>query len=111
MTIAIRPGTFNTLIKHRTATESRDAVGGVVETWATARTIWGSLVPMTGRERLRAMQVDARLSHKAEFHYEDAKTMEAADQILVGTREFTIGPPMNVEEANVLVQVMCSEDV
>jgi SPP1 family predicted phage head-tail adaptor len=48
---------------------SRDADGGINESWTTDETFWASVVPVTGRERLAADQLSAETTHRVERRY------------------------------------------
>jgi SPP1 family predicted phage head-tail adaptor len=49
--------------------ESRDAIGGAVESWAEVVTVRGSLEPLSGRELIAAAQVHAEVTARARFRY------------------------------------------
>lgn len=55
-------GKFDQRITLQTATLSRDAVGGPVETWADTVTVWASIRPLSGKQIAQAQQVGAVVS-------------------------------------------------
>lgn len=48
---------------------SRDADGGINESWITDETFWGSVVPVAGLERQVADQLTAEVTHLVERRY------------------------------------------
>jgi SPP1 family predicted phage head-tail adaptor len=64
-------GSLRHRISIQAKTETRDARGGIIETWATVATRWGSIEPLSARELMQAQQVDAQVSHRVILrHYE-----------------------------------------
>jgi len=49
----IRAGRLDRKITIERKTTTTDSIGGVVETWATWKTAWSEVVPVSGREALR----------------------------------------------------------
>ena len=108
--VTIRPGDFNQRIAIQGYTTERNATGGLVKTWATSSTVWGSVKPLKGNERMRAMQVDPTISHVVRMWYGDGSTISAsANRLLIGSRVFEIHSVANVEEADVMIEMICSE--
>jgi SPP1 family predicted phage head-tail adaptor len=98
-------------LRHRVAiqtkTETRSARGGVVESWATAATRWGSIEPLRMREVFEAQQVDARLSHRVILrHYAGLTTQH---RLTHAGRTFHIHAVRNLDERDVLTEVLCME--
>lgn len=48
---------------------SRDADGGINESWTTVETFWASVTPVSGRERLVAEGVSSEVTHLVRLRY------------------------------------------
>lgn len=67
---AVQAGKLRQRVAIQEATETRDAIGGVVREWETLDTVWASVEPLTSREVIQASQVDNRTSHRIRLrHY------------------------------------------
>jgi SPP1 family predicted phage head-tail adaptor len=55
-------GELDQRVTLQTATVTRDAVGGPVETWADTVTVWAKIRPLTGKQIAQAQQVSADVS-------------------------------------------------
>jgi SPP1 family predicted phage head-tail adaptor len=88
-------------------TETRDARGGVVETWATIGLRWGSVEPLRPRELFQAQQVDARVSHRIIMRHYPGLTDQ--HRIRYGTRIFHLMSPINSQERQRVTELMAME--
>jgi len=52
-------GKLDQRVTLQTATVTRDAVGGPVESWADTVTLWAEVAPLTGKQIAQAQQVSA----------------------------------------------------
>jgi SPP1 family predicted phage head-tail adaptor len=65
-----RSGKLRRRIEIQEATETRDSHGGVIRSWSTVDTRWGSVEPLRGRELFEAQQVAPRVSVRVRMrHY------------------------------------------
>lgn len=55
----IPAGILDQRVTLQTATVTRDAVGGPVETWADTATVWAAVRPLSARQVAQAQQVSA----------------------------------------------------
>lgn len=95
----------------QSATESADSYGGTTQTWATYTTCWACIEPLSGREFFSAQQVNAELTSKITVGY-DSKTSVVTQKMRItyNGRTFRIvAPPINIEERNREILLMCSE--
>ena len=92
------------------ATPQRDSTGAEVEDWQDVATVWGSVEPLTGRELFTAQQLNATLSHRVRLRYLPGITPKM--RIQFGPRYFLIDtPPINREERNIELELLCTEVV
>ena len=109
MAVAINPGRLKTSVVIQNRAGSRDSTGGrAVESWSTLATVWAEVIPYASREGVNARQVDAELTHRVVIRYRTDVT--SRHRLLVGTTILTIkGPPRNVGNANVILEMDCVE--
>lgn len=88
-------------------TETRDAYGGVIETWVPIATRWGHVVPLTARESFQAQQVDARISHHVRLRHFDGLTAE--DRLTYAARVFHISAVLNPLERDQATDILAME--
>lgn len=65
----MRVGRMRHRLEIQRATETRDAAGGVVQTWSTLDTRWASIEALTGREYFMAKQVQSDATHRIRLRY------------------------------------------
>lgn len=98
-------------LRHRlavqTASETRDAWGGVTESWSTDATRWASIEPLRGRELLTAQQVNSDITTRIRMrHYSGLNTSQRMTE---GSRVFHIIEIINPNNRDELAEVMCRE--
>ena len=100
-------------LRHRLALQSaattRNSYGEKEKAWSTYDTVWGSVEPMQGNERVLAQQVNAKLSHKIRIRYNSSVTVQ--HRILFDSRYFHINAIILPEEREAEMELMCSEAV
>lgn len=103
-------------LRHRLVVQAEnplpDGGGGRGDPWAapiTLATVWGRVEPLGGAERLRAMQLDARVSHRVTLRYRADVT--ARERLVFGQRVFKIRAVINLEERNEWLQLLCEEGI
>ena len=70
------------------STETRDAHGQGILTWATIATVWGRIEPLRGRELFQAQQVESRVDTRITIRRYAGLT--ANHRILFGSRIFEL---------------------
>lgn len=103
----VERGTMNKRVAVQSVTETRDAAGGVSQSWSTDRTVWASVVPLSGREYYQAQQAQSQVTHKVSMLYFAGLTSK--QRLLFGTRVFEIAAVININESNELYELMCVE--
>lgn len=88
----------------------RDAVGERVTTWTNVATVFASINPLTVRESFEAEQVQSSVTHKIIIRYDSAiAAIDHSWRILFGVRVFIIDGVRNIDEANEMFQLKCTE--
>lgn len=103
-------------LRHRLTLEAArgvaDGGGGRADPWAnplTVASLWGKVEPLTGNERLHAMQIQDRVSHRIVIRHRAGVT--PAMRIVFGDRVFNIRAVINVEERGRFLELLCEEGV
>lgn len=100
-------------LRHRLTIQAEsptaDAGGGHGLAWSNVATVWGRVEPLSGGERLRAMQIESRVTHRITIRYRAGVT--AANRIAFANRIFNIRAVVNVEERNRILELLCEEGV
>lgn len=90
-------------------TQTRDSVGGVIDTWGTFATVRAEILPLSGREYLESQQVNAEEITRFTIRYLPNITTKM--RILWGTRVYDIRSIMNVSQVDKIMELRVVEDV
>ncbi len=86
---------------------TRDSLGQELETWATVSTVWGSVVPLTGRELVQAQALHSETTHKVTVRFFDGLT--TSHRMQHNGRTLQILSVLNTDERNREHVLMCKE--
>ena len=67
----IHPGKLRERVTVQQATETRNSLGEVVQSWSTYATVWASVEGISSREALQQGQVQTDVSHRVQIRYLD----------------------------------------
>ena len=90
-------------------TETRDAHGGVTETWTERARPWVSIKPLHGREAMYANQVDSNITHEIRMRYDSGIT--PAMRLSCRGRTFEFLSVANIDERDRELAIMAKEVV
>ena len=80
-------------LRHRvvveTNTRTQDAQGQPVASWATAATVWASIEPLSGAERLQGAEVESTVTHRITMRYLENSTAFVAADVDTGDDHIT----------------------
>ncbi|CAN5262594.1 phage head closure protein [soil metagenome] len=98
-------------LRHRltiqTLSKVSDGQGGYAETWSDGQTVWASIEPLKGYERLQAMQMQTPVTHKIVIRYREGVT--TASRFLLGERIFWVKEVINESERNRFLNIKAIE--
>lgn len=100
-------------LRHRVAlqskTQSRDALGGFSNSWATQATVYASIKPVSGRDTQEAQQIEHRATHTIWVRHRT--DIQPDWRVLFGTRVFEIvgGPLRKFDERIVMLELQVVE--
>ena len=92
----------------RKATVS-DGMGGQAIQWVTLATVRGDVRPLSGREAVQAMQLQASLTHRIYIRYRADLT--PADRLVMRGQPLQIRAIVNVEMRNRWLELACDSGV
>ena len=100
-------------LRHRLAlqeeTRGADAGGGYTLTWSDIATVWGRVEPLTGAERLQAMRLESRVSHRVTIRHRTG--VSAGMRLLHDGRALNIRTVIDPDERRHWLELMCEEGV
>ena len=102
-------GKYRHRITFQEPTETLNNVGEPVVSWSDYKTVWAEVKPLKGEEYWASQQVNAEVTHRITIRYLDGITSEM--RIKFGDRYFSIEPPLNPDEKNIELVMLCKENV
>jgi len=90
-------------------TETLDALGEPMTTWATYAERWSSIEPTTGSESVIAYQVGATANVKMRMRYTPSITPKM--RAVYGSRTFQILAVLDMDDRRAETTLMCVEEV
>ena len=104
-------------LRHRLVLQRRniqpDGGGGEAgDPWAaplTVATVWGSIEPLRGGERLRALRLEAQVTHRIVIRFRAGVTSDM--RIAFGARVFNIRAVLDIGERRRALELLCEEGV
>lgn len=104
----MRSGNLKHKIDFTTPVKTKNDLGEKEETFEVVTSAYANIIPINSREYFASKQVNADITHKIELRYIDGITTKM--QIVHGSRKFQISaPPINIREANKVLQIMATE--
>lgn len=111
----MRAGDLRKRVKiQRRDTTALDDYGQPANAWVDVATCWAAIEPLSGNERLHAMQVNSEINSKVTVRYQsiwiDPKNVDNW-RVLYGSRMLNINAMLNVDERNREVTLLVSEGI
>jgi SPP1 family predicted phage head-tail adaptor len=95
----MRAGKLRHRLKIQSKTTALDSFGGGAATWSTFANVYGSVEPLTGRERFDAQQVNPEVNHVVRIRYLDGVVPE--QRILWGSVAPDIEETMDFDDEEI----------
>jgi len=106
--MALDPGRLRERVTIQSATEARNSIGEVVQTWSTFGEAWASVDGLSSREVLQSGQQQTEVTHRVRLRYVDGLTQ----QMRLSWRGRTLEITSLLEHANRTEhELLCTEDV
>lgn len=110
---AVRAGTLRKVVEIQSVTETRDGMGGVIETWAKHCEGRASIEPFRGDERWAAQRANPDLSHVVKMRYREGVTskmrIKYLDEKTAATRYLLIDSIVDLREGHWEMHLYCHE--
>jgi SPP1 family predicted phage head-tail adaptor len=84
-----------------------DGAGGFTRSWSDLASVWARIEPLSGAERLRAVQLESAVSHRVTLRYREG--VSASLRLKFGARVFNIRAVINLEERKDYLDLLCEE--
>ena len=98
-------------LRHRLALQNSiqtyDANGGPIDTFSTFATVWGSVGPVSGREKEFGDQITAEATHAVRIRYDS--TIGVESQIVHLTRTLKIINVLDTDDRAIEQVLLCKE--
>lgn len=106
----MNPGKLRHRITFQKLSETKNDYGEEIKDWVDIQTVSASINPISAREFFAAEKMNSEVSHKIYMRYLPQVDIKSNMRIKFGTRIFEItGPPINFEEKNHQILLMCKE--
>lgn len=104
----INAGDFRHLITIQKLDKKRNEYGELIEDWVYFLEVRAAIYPLSGKDFFAAETLNSEATHKINIRYVEGIT--SAMRIKFSNRYFEIiSPPINFQEKNILLQIMCKE--
>jgi len=78
--------------------------------WENVMTTRAGIFPISGRDIFEAMRTDSEITHKIFVRYDPTIKIDSSMRILFDGRIFDIiSPPINFQEKNIELSILCKE--
>jgi SPP1 family predicted phage head-tail adaptor len=105
--VDMRSGLLRHKIIFQTATDTSDGMGGFTQSWSDTYTCFAAIWPLRSNERLEAMKMESKITHKIRMRYQPGIT--SSMRIKFGSRYFQISAPINPDERNRELEILAEE--
>ncbi len=105
----MKAATLRHRVSLQSAADTADGGGGTTTVWSDVATLWASIEPLKGSERLFAQRLESRVTHRLRLRHRIGVT--TAMRVKFGARIFNIRAVINPGERNRLLVVLCEEGV
>ena len=109
-------GSLDKRITLQSRSATLDDYGQELNSWNNVATVWASIMPIGGREKLRAMAIESELTHTVAIRYDvrflPPKTVDAwriSYTTPAGVRIFNITAARDVDEGRRTIIFDCTE--
>jgi len=96
-------------VKVQRATNTRDAGGGLSQTFSPVTTIFANIKPKNANSIYRQGILQEKVTHEITIRY--MKNIDTNSKITYGTRQFAVNGIINVDERDRFLTLLCEEGV
>ncbi len=99
---------MNKLVTFQSVTKTPNSLGESVETFATYKTLWAAIWPVSASEMVKQGQQRMETTHRFRVWYDSG--IVHSMRIVYGTRTFKIESVINPDEANRMLDILAVEE-
>lgn len=104
----MRAGKLRTLVTVQEAVQTQDSGGAPETTWVTQSTVWGSVMPIRGREALMAGQLLADQDTRIIIRWSpQMASINRRWRVVVKGNPYDIISVINVDEGDRQIELLC----
>jgi len=104
----MRSGSLNKHIEIQQSACSQDTTGASVKNWIPFHLTWASIWPLSASEHLSMGKLQGEISHKVRIRYLTGVT-SAMRVVFNGRILDIVSPPINKDERNEQLEILCKE--
>lgn len=106
----INPGKYRHVITIQRQTQERNKYGEIKNVWTDFFKTRAGIFPISGKEILEKLFVESAITHRIHIRYIPRTPITSEMRILFDNRVFNIiAPPINFQERNDELQLLCKE--
>jgi SPP1 family predicted phage head-tail adaptor len=106
----INPGELRHIITFQKKSGTKNEYKEKINEWVDVMTARAAIYPLSGKEFYAAEKMNSQVTHKIHIRYNPIQTITSDMRIKFGTRIFElISPPINFQEKNIEIQLLCKE--
>lgn len=98
---------MNRRVTLQRVSQTSDGQGGFTDVWVDVAGLWAAIEPLSGFEKLQAMQMQTPMTHKVTMRYR--ADVSTKDRLAYGSRLFHIKEALNLEENGYFLRLKCVE--
>ncbi|CEG26008.1 phage head closure protein [Bacillus sp. B-jedd] len=104
----MNPGELRHIVTFQRKSEGQDSYGEGSDDWVNVLKTRVAIYPISGKEFFAAEKVNSEVTHKVNLRYIPGITSDM--RMKLGERVFElISPPINFQEKNIELQLLCKE--
>lgn len=108
MSVTVNAGQLDRRVAFDAATVTRGASGEERVAWTELFTVWGAVLPVTGREKLNGAQVLADMDTRIRIRYSSqSAVLTPKHRARVGSTVYNIVSVVNLQSAGVMLELLC----
>jgi SPP1 family predicted phage head-tail adaptor len=104
----VRAGNLRHRVTFQTRSDTSDGAGGVTSTWGSPQTVWAEVLPLSGSEQLRAMQLEEQVTHRV-ITRSGAASISNSMRMTFDSRTFNVLASYEVDHRNRRVETLVRE--
>lgn len=105
----MRAGQLRHQIVIQTPASTADGMGGSTVVWSELFKTRAAIWPTSSKERIDSMKLELEVTHKIRMRYRSGFTSK--NRIKFGDRIFNIVSRIVPDERNIMIDLLCTEDI